>query len=254
MKYYEQLLEKGCFSWNDVVEMIGNRNSASNLIQNYLKKGYIQSVKKNLYVAINLADGGPVVNKYVIASNLTESSYISHHSAFEYYGCANQVYYNVYVSSNTRFKNFEFNGLNYCYVMSRIDAGVEIKPDGTRVTDLERTIIDNINDFEKIGGLEEVSKCIEMIPYADESKLLFYLKCYGKQFLYQKAGYILEYFKDSLKLTDTFFNSCKEEISKSVRYLYQGIDKEKTIFNKRWQLLVPDRFFELMSEGVDEIV
>lgn len=254
MKYYEQLLEKGCFTWNDVTEMVGNRNSASDLIQNYLKKGYIQSVKRNLYVSINLADGEPVVNRYVIASNLTESAYISHHTALEYYGCTNQVFYDVYVSSDTKFNTFEFNGLTYRYQMSRINDGIVKKPDGTRVTDLERTVIDSINDFEKIGGLEELLRSLEMMPYADETKLLCYLKSYGKQILFQKAGYILEHFKDSLKITDAFFKACEAEISKSVRYLYHGLEKEKSIYNKKWRLFVPEQLLALTSEGGNEFV
>jgi hypothetical protein len=31
-----------------------------------------------------------------------------------------------------------------------------LKNDDVRITDLERTILDNINDFEKISGLEEL--------------------------------------------------------------------------------------------------
>ena len=254
MKYYEQLLEKGCFTWDDVSKMVGNRNSASNLIQNYLKKGYIQSVKRNLYVAINLADSEPVVNRYVIASNLTESAYISHHTALEYYGCTNQVFYDVYVSSDTKFNTFEFNGLTYRYQMSNINEGVVKKPNGTRVTDLERTIIDSINDFEKIGGLEELLRSLEMMPYADETKLLRYLKSYGKQILFQKTGYILENFKDSLKITDIFFKACEVEISKSVRYLYHGLEKEKSTYNKKWRLFVPERLLNLTSKGGNEFV
>lgn len=254
MKYYEQLLNKGCFTWDDVSGMVGNRNSASNLIQNYQKKGYIQNVKKNLYVAINFADGEPVVNRYVIASNLTESAYISHHTALEFYGCTNQVFYDVYVSSATKFASFEYNGLSYRYLMSRISDGVVKKRDGTRVTDLERTIIDSINDFEKIGGLEELLRSLEMVPYTDESKLQRYLKSYNKQILYQKTGYILEHFKDSLKITDTFFTACNSEISKSVRYLYNGLKKEKSVYNKKWRLFVPEELLSLVSEGGDDIV
>lgn len=252
MKYYGQLLKKGCFTWTDVSEMVGNRNSASNLIQNYLKKGYIQNVKRNLYVAINLADGEPIVNQYVIAANITKSAYISHHTALEYHGCTNQVFYDVYVSSKTRFKPFEFNGLTYRYQMSRINDGIVKKPDGARVTDLERTIIDSINDFEKIGGLEELLRSLEMIPYADETKLLCYLKSYGKQILFQKTGYILEHFKDSLKITDAFFKACETEISKSVRYLYPSIKKENSKYNKRWKLFVPEKLLAITSKGGNE--
>lgn len=253
MKYYQQLLEKGCFTWDDVCKMVGNRNSANTLIQSYLKKGYIQSVKRNLYVAINLADGEPVVNRYVIASNLTKSAYISHHTALEYYGCTNQVFYELYVSSETKFNTFEFNGLAYRYHMSRINDGIVIKPDGTHVTDLERTAIDSINDFEKIGGLEELLRSLEMMPYTDETKLLCYLKSYDKQFLFQKTGYILEHFKDSLKITDSFFKACETEISKSVRYLYHGLEKEKSVYNKKWRLFVPEQLLALTSEGGNEL-
>ena len=254
MKYYEQLLEKGCFTWNDISEMVGNRNSASDLIQNYLRKGYIQSVKRNLYVAINLADGEPVVNRYVIASNVTESAYISHHTALEYYGCTNQVFYDVYVSSNTKFNTFEFNGLTYRYLMSRINDGIVKKTDGTRVTDLERTVIDSINDFEKIGGLEELLRSLQMIPYTNEENLLRYLKSYDKQVLFQKTGYILEQFKDSLKISETFFQACKAEILKSVRYLYRGMEKEKSVYNKKWRLYVPEQLSAFTAKGGNEFV
>ncbi len=66
-------------------------------------------------------------------------------------------------------------------------AGVSLKEDGVRVTDMERTILDSINDLDKIGGLEELLRCLELINYADEEKLLLYLKLtFHKQVLYQK--------------------------------------------------------------------
>ncbi|MEG0107282.1 MAG: hypothetical protein RR705_00310 [Lachnospiraceae bacterium] len=39
---------------------------------------------------------------------ITESAYISHHTAIEYHGMPDQVFYDVYVSSKTRFHDFEF--------------------------------------------------------------------------------------------------------------------------------------------------
>ncbi len=164
------------------------------------------------------------------------------------------MFYDVYVSSETKFNTFEFNGLTYRYQMSRINDGIVKKQDGTRVTDLERTVIDSINDFEKIGGLEELLRSLEMMPYTDETKLLCYLKSCGKQILFQKTGYILEHFKASLKITDTFFKACEAEISKSVRYLYRGLAKEKFIYNKKWRLFVPEQLLTLTSEGGNEFV
>ena len=249
MKHYEKLLKTGCFTWRDVCNIVGNSNTASNLTQNYLKKGYIKKVKRNLYVAINIADGMPVSNRFVIASHITESAYVSHQSAFLYYGYANQVSYDVYVSSSSRFNTFEFDGNKYIYVMSRINKGIDKKADGVTVTDVERTVIDSIHDFEKIGGLEELLRSLTMIPYVDERKLLLYLETYKKQFLYQKTGYILEHYKKDLGISERFFEQCKSRFSRSVRYLYNGIDKKTVQYNNRWQLYVPDDLLSIISEG-----
>ncbi|MCL2135800.1 MAG: hypothetical protein FWH37_09720 [Candidatus Bathyarchaeota archaeon] len=165
---------------------------------------------------------------------------MSHHTAFEYYGCANQVFNTTYVSGKTRFTPFEFDDINYKYIYPRLTVGIVENTDGVRTTDMERTILDSINDFEKITGIGELLRCLELIPYANENKLLHYLKLYNKQILYQKTGYILSYFKDTLRLSDKFFEKCKQAIGKSTRYLYIGIATEnKVMFDKYWQLFVP---------------
>lgn len=203
-------------------------------------------------LAVNLVDNTPVVNRFVIASHITPSAYVSHHSAFSYYGYTNQVFYEVYVSSVSKFKSFTFDGLNYRYVMSRIEAGVEKKADGVTVTDLERTIIDGINDFEKIGGLEELLRSLSMIPYTDERKLLRYLESYGKQVLYQKAGYILNHFKQEMGISGGFFEQCTSQVAESVRYLYRGLTKDKAQYDRHWQLFVPHNLLSILSEGGNE--
>jgi hypothetical protein len=49
---------------------------------------------------------------------------------------------------------------------------------GVRVTDIERTVIESIRDYNKIGGFEELLNCLEGIHYLDEAKLLRYLDIY----------------------------------------------------------------------------
>jgi predicted transcriptional regulator of viral defense system len=156
------------------------------------------------------------------------------------------------VSGDKRFAPFEYDDVLYRYVAPRIDAGVELKPDGVRVTDIERTLLDSINDFEKIAGLEELLRCLELVPFINEEKLLEYLEQYGKQILYQKTGYLLSHYKNELRLSDNFFETCESKVSKSVRYLYNGIEHEKNIFDNRWQLFVPNDLLKILSQG-DEL-
>jgi len=247
MKYYERLLDIGCFTRGELCALTGNYNTAGSVLKSYLKKGFVMQVKRDLYVAVNLADRQPVVSKHQIAGRITQSAYVSHHTAFEYYGCANQVSYRVEVSSETPFTSFSFDGNSYMYIASRIKGGVITKSDGVRVTDLERTVLDGINDFQKITGLEELLRCIELIPSLKEDKLLIYLEAYGKQALYQKTGYILRHFKSTFQFSEGFFKECASHIGKSTRYF---TEKNATEYNREWRLMVPAALPKVADKGV----
>ncbi|MDR1000327.1 MAG: transcriptional regulator [Clostridiales bacterium] len=251
MKYYKELLRQRCFTRADVIALTGSEGAANSLLHDYQKKGYIEQVKRNLYVAVSMETEQSAASRYYIGSHITEGSYLSHHSAFEYFGCANQVFYEVYVSGGKRFAPFEYDDVMFRYVAPRISPGMVERPDGVRVTDIERTVLDSIGDFEKIAGLEELLHCLELVPYLDEIRLLAYLDEYRKQVLYQKTGYILEHLKKDLRLSEGFFEACESKVSKSVRYLYQGVEHEPNTYNKRWRLYVPQNLMKLISrEGV----
>lgn len=250
MKHYEKLIDMGCFTRNDVCKMLGNEAAAHSLLYDYSRKGLIERVRRDLYVAISLETKQAVKNRYAIASRIAEGSYITHHSAFEYYGCANQVYYEVYVSGNKRFSEFDYDGVTFKYMKPHIYEGI-VHNSGVYVTDIERTILDSINDFEKIGGLEELLKCIEQIPSAKEDKLLSYLKIYNSKGLYQKTGYILEHFRDLLNLSDSFFQECLDNIPYSRRYLYKSEYKKDFVLNRKWNLYVPESILSLINKGVN---
>ena len=251
MKHYEKLLKMGCFTSDELYAVAGNKKTAESLSLNYQKKGYIQSVKRGLYVAMDLATEESAVSKFRIAGKITPSSYVSHHAAFEYYGCANQVSYQVEVSSDTVFHEFNYAGITYTYIGSRISDGVTNRLDGVRVTDTERTVLDGIQDFEKVMGLEELLRCLELLPLVKEGKLLTYLDTYGKQVLYQKTGYILEHFRDTWSLSDSFFTACEARIGKSKRYLYKPLTHEKMEYNRRWRLVVPSDLKRITNKGVN---
>ncbi|WP_320122195.1 type IV toxin-antitoxin system AbiEi family antitoxin [uncultured Sphaerochaeta sp.] len=237
MHYYMQLLKLGCFSRDDVARITGNVRTADSLLYSYKKKSYIVSIKRNLFTAIDPTTGEPVCNQYEIGSCLSTDSYISHHSAFEVHGMANQVLYDVNISSSSRFTPFDFNGHRYMYIASSFLDGVETHG-RIRVTDLERTIVDTIKDFTKVSGLEELLACLSLVTYIDERKLMHYLSCYDIQFLYQKAGYILSLFPGT-KISKQFLISCEKQIQKSIRYLTPETKQERATFQKRWGLYVP---------------
>lgn len=140
-----------------------------------------------MYVAISLENQQPIANRYVIASHISNDAAVSYHSAFEFYGYSNQVFYETQVTSESRFRDFEYDGVTYRRIAPRITGGIT-EINGTRVTTLERTVIDSVNLFEKIGGLEELLRCLALIPTLDEATLLACLAEYESGFLYQKRA------------------------------------------------------------------
>jgi hypothetical protein len=57
-----------------------------------------------------------------------------------------------------------------------------------------------------------------------------------------------------MKLSDDFFLACKERVGKSVRYLYEGIPHESTVYNQEWQILTPLDLMGAIDEGADAVV
>jgi predicted transcriptional regulator of viral defense system len=251
MKYYEQLVDMGCFSLADVTAITGNEDTARSVLYSYQKRGLIASVRRSLYVAMSLETKQPIPNRYAIASHIADGAYVSHHSAFEVHGVANQVYYEVYVVSEKRFTEFEYDSVNYRRVTPGISKGVGTMQSGVasgkvvRVTDIERTVLDSIRDFEKIGGLEETLKCIELIPRLDENKLLEYLSEYGNGYLYQRTGYLLSQSTTLFELSDSFYAACQSKMPSAKRYLYNGLQNEPHKLSSDWRLFAP----ESLSKG-----
>lgn len=255
MKIFYELAKHPVFSIEEAKKLTGNKKTAYSQLNRLMKKGLVKKIRKNIYSAVNPTTGQIVATRYQIACAITESAYISHHSAFEFYGLANQVFFEVYVSSETKFNHFFYDNLTFKYVSSRMKEGVvEAKnTTGVRITDLERTVVDSIKDLNKIGGLDELLNCLQVINYLDEKKLKKYLDIYNTRGLYQRVGYLLDNYRKEMQLSKDFFEYCKSKIGKSRRYLMSDFKKE-SFYNREWELMVPKRLFKLTNQEGETLV
>lgn len=247
---YRQLAQYPVFTIDEAQGITGNRKTAYFHLRQLARKGLIQKVRNNIYSAINPATGQLVASRYQIACAITSSAYLSHHSAFEYYGLANQVFNEVYVSSDTRFKAFAFDHVTYRYIASKMNDGVvEARhTTGVRLTDLERTVIDSIQDVNKVGGLEELLVCLQGITFLEETRLIKYLAAYDTQGLYQRTGFLLAQHQQELQLSDGFIQYCNDKIGSSTRYLSGGPGQHQ-VYVQAWKLMVPAGLFEGAEHG-----
>ena len=52
MKHYKKLVELGCFSRGELAALLGSDATAASMIQSYIRKGYIERVRHDLYAVI----------------------------------------------------------------------------------------------------------------------------------------------------------------------------------------------------------
>lgn len=235
-KYYDKMRELGCFSLQDITDMVGEPSAVKYLVNDYQRKGYIDRIHRNLYTVLDTETQQPVLTRYQIGSRLFPDAYISHRSAFEAWGYAPWVGNEVFVATETRFTDFRYNGVFYRRVLRKTGADTEWIS-GSLVTSLEQTVVDCIHSFEGIAGLEEVVECILRLPRLDADRLLKCLERYGNGYLYQKCGYVLEQLQEYVKLPEAFYRECRDHRASTVRYMVKEADG--LIYDRGWGIYGP---------------
>lgn len=245
MDILKELSETDCVSKNWFIERAAAEAAAEALIDECLKKGYIEHIACDAYAVT--VQGAAVCSKYRVGTALFTDACITHHGAFEYYGFANQVYYEITVASSHPFDKFEYDGVTYRHVPFKTEKDM-INENGIQVTSLEQTVADSISDLDSVAGYEEVLRCIALIPALDSDRLMAAIERYNSGFLYQKCGYCMEYFKNELSIPESFFERCRERSSGIARHL-EG--KAFSELNKKWLLYVPASLTEVLYKGFD---
>lgn len=247
--YLKKIQELKVFTLAEFENITPSPRAAQELLRVYCHKGYVKKVRRNLYCASDLASGAIAAGKFEIGSHISDTSYISYHSALEFHGLSHQVFYDVTVCSKSRFNGFEYDGIEYHFSPSVLDEGV-ISPElnaFVRVTDLERTIVDCIDKINLSGGIEELMQALRMVSFVDESKLRRYLKLYDKKILYKKAGYLLSFYQDNLRLKDSFYALCHKKGDSVLSALSDRAESVK--YNAQWNLYVPENINDYITQG-----
>lgn len=248
-EYIENLQSWRIWNVEDLGKIQKSSASAKMLMQNYMSRGLVSSVRRNLFAANDLATGLPIPTRYEIGSRITPTSYISYHSALEYHGFAQQLGFVVYVASKKKFRPFSFNDYDYQYCQSFMEEGVINPMTDTlvSVTNVERTIVDCVDRIDLAGGWEEMLSSLEMIYRPDFTLIELYLKKYGKKTLYAKMGLMAEYFSLQWNTPKEFITKCSEICKRHLSYF--TAKEESRAYNKTWNIYVPQSMQMYMKKS-----
>ena len=76
--------------------------------------------------------------------------------------------------------------------------------------------------------------------HVSEVKLMEVLSIYEKATLYKKTGFVISKFKSRFKLSDAFFQTCKERANVGSKMLTSYEDC--TEYDREWNISYPDTF------------
>ena len=226
--------------------------SASTVLNRWKKAGLVYQIRRDLYCMKNPVGNIPAVHKFEVACKISNTSFLSHHSALEFHGLGHQIFNVVMVSSKSAFRSFVFDDYDYkSYITKNIGMnGVitsSVNPN-IRVTNLERTFVDCIDRIGRAGGAEEIFHCFEGLYEMDFLKIERYLNIYNKVCLYKKVGYVAERLRDTVDVPEDFVAKCRE-IGKATVSNFSTTEK-CDVFIKEWNLYIPKIIVKEDEDGL----
>jgi predicted transcriptional regulator of viral defense system len=193
--------DKNVFTTADAREVLGR--DASGVMHSLMRKKWVLSLKKGLYVIVPLEAGvrgaeGFIVHSFVVASYLADPGCIAFWSALNYHGLSDQIPVDTFVQTTTAKKPVRFLNSSIVFVQLKPEKifGIErIEIDGREIsiTNREKTVADCLDHPEHSGGIEEVARSIFFAQgELDFSKVRKYARKMGNLTVFKRLGYILD--------------------------------------------------------------
>lgn len=247
--YIKILQTKRIWNIDFVVDITKSIYAARSLMATYSKKQIVSSVRRDMYVANDLATGTAMVDKFEIASNIVEGGYVAYHSALEFYGLGHQQLFAVYVASPKRFRGFSFENIDYVSSQNKIQEGVVTPPMNSlvRVSCLERTVVDCLDRIDLAGGVDELLNCLSSCQRLDIDKLISLASLYNKQVLYRKVGIICEIFAKQWNVSNAQIELLKAKGGNTTQSFTDR--SESTRFLKQWRMHVPEEIITYFTDS-----
>lgn len=240
-KYLDLAFKMRIFHLSEFADKTGmSIFSASTTLNRWKKAGLVYQIRRDLYCIKNPVGNIPAAHKFEIACKISDSSFLSYHSALEYHGIGHQVFNVVMVSDKAAFRSFTFDDCDYQSYITKIGMNGVISSranPNVKVTDLERTFVDCIDRVERAGGAEEIFHCFEGLYKMDFFKIEQYLNIYNKVCLFKKVGYVAERLRYTVDVPEDFVAKCRE-IGKATVSNFSTTEKCE-VFVKEWNLYIP---------------
>lgn len=235
---------------NDAVRVLDlDRTAAAKTLARWTSQGWLRRIRRGVYVPVTLDSLGSehvLDDPWVLVPSLFAPTYVGGRTAAEYWDLTEQLFNDIVVitSQAVREKSQRRHGVTFTvkHVQERKIFGTKPVWRGrtkVQVSDLQRTIVDMLDDPALGGGIQQVAECLsEYFKRKDRNDklLLDYSERLGNGAVFRRLGFLAEAQGEEEQLVQ----ACRARLTKGTAKLDPTLDCTKLI--TRWQLWVPTRW------------
>ena len=221
------------FDFQFINKKLGKRlRNLKNDLENLVKKGFLDRLEKGKYVRRNFND------EYVIGSFLVPNGTVAYWTALHYYGLTEQFANTLFIQSTVPKQSKTVRGVYYKFIKvnsSKLSCTTYAGHGNQRfrITTLEKTILDCLDQPRYSGGKAELYRAIAKSKL-NAGKLIDAAKAVNNQYATRKLAFLLELFNK--KGLDSYLKFVKNSLSK--RYYSFENTKLTGPLNSTWRMYI----------------
>jgi len=228
------------------------RATGNNLLALHMASGRLLRVRRGLYAVRppGVQSAAVEIDPYLVASKLQDDAVVAYHAALQFHGKAYSLWRKYHFLTKRRASPFTFQGKEFVPVQAPVklralpDFGGGVQKirhagDLTRVTSLERTLVDVLDAPDKGGGWEEVWRSLEMVEFFDLDAVFAYVMSLGSAIAAARVGFFLDQHREPLMVEEKHLDEFRNLAPAQPRYFDPGREPGK--FVPAWNLVVPER-------------
>ena len=226
--------------------------TVNSLLSHHVRAGRIKSIGRGVFATIS---AGVLVDFYMVATKLRTDGIFAYRSALKLHGLsfhpADDL---ILLSAKRRMRRRTPLGI-YQFVLppkalsTTGQTEVEVVTIAQscsefRVTSIERTIVDVLNQPKLSGGVDEVLRSLEHVETLDGEKVVAYTMLLQKPTLAALVGWWLDRHRLKLGISSDVLRPLRYALPINPAYVL-GAKPGDSVTIRHWQLLVPKRIGQL---------
>ncbi|WP_245297073.1 type IV toxin-antitoxin system AbiEi family antitoxin [Rhodomicrobium sp. R_RK_3] len=225
------------------------RPQAAKILAAWAKQGWLQRVGSGIYAPVGLAMLGTqqaVADAWLLVPALFGSGYIGGRTAAEYWDLTEQLFRDivVFTARPIRSRTKETGGATFTLrhiKEERIFGTKTVWRGQTRisVSDVDRTLVDMLDDPAIGGGIEHVAECLDRYLHKKmgrKEQLIAYAERLGNGAVFKRLGFLAE----RHALGGELASACKSRLTEGYAKLDPALKCNRIV--TRWKLRVPTKW------------